>query len=282
MRNINVVCFVAVLLLLGTPLAIAQDYGKGFDINIKWEVLGFNEVGLGPIGFSNIPQSLRTVPSNQAGPLSTGTPVVIPGSTFSVGDPKFIGFSAFSFAPQYQAWRFTFRSGVSITMPNYPAQGPPTAEGGPYQEINQFGTNQRGTGTSLVYYSVYWSKGGPINPKPYGEIEFRVAGPLALVGGYGGFQKTENITLENGYDQYDALTPYSKQAIASAIIKAYGPYGSVKVLFGRYGSAFLKIMPTTTSFSLLYPGLTSTPVNLKQGVEILLGLDINVIKIVKH
>jgi hypothetical protein len=271
--------------LMATPTAFAQDDDDrgGFGINFRWEMLGFNEVGLGPIGFSNIPQSLRTVPSNSAGPLyPAGTPVVIPGSTFSIGDPKFIGFSAISLAPQYEAWRFTFRGGVSIATPNFPAQNLPTAEGGPYQEINQFGTSQRGTGTSLVYYSAYWSKDNPIKPKPFGEIEFRVAGPLSLIGGYGGFQKTVNVALENGYDQYDALTPYSKVTIASAVIKAYGPYGSAKLRFGHYGGVFIKVMQTTASFSSSYPGLTLNTADLKQGVEILFGFDLNLVRIIKH
>lgn len=273
------------MLCLALP-AFAQDKGFGFDV--RWEMLGFNEIGLGPIGFSNIPQSLRTVPSNQYGPLyPAGTPNIIPISTFNIGDPKILGYSSVGFAPQYTIRRFTIRGGVSITLPNSPAYGDPptadvTAEYATYPEINQFGTNQRGVGMSLVYYSVYWSKGGSLNPEPFGEVEFRVWGVFSLIGGYGGFQKTENIILGNGYDQFDALTPYSKQALASIITKAYGPYGSAKLnLFGRYGGVFLTVIPSSTKYSSSYT-VTVTPMNLKSGMELLLGVDVNVAQIIKR
>jgi hypothetical protein len=202
--------------------------------------LGAAQVGLGPVSFNNIPQSLRTVPSNQAGPLSAGTPVVIPGSSFDIPDPKFIAFSAIGFAPHYAVKRFTFRGGVYLTLPNTSTPGAPTADSGPYQEINQYGTSARGVGTSLVYYSVYWGNGGALNPRPFGELEFRVVGPFSVIGGYGGFEKTSGILLVNGYDQYDALTPYSTQTIAQIETKAYGRTGARSLSLGATGERSLR------------------------------------------
>jgi hypothetical protein len=80
---------------------------KGFGIGIKL----MSSVGgmPGPIAFSNIPQNLRTIPSNQYGPLAAGTPVTVPSSTINVGPGKasfLIGLAA-----QYTLSRFTIRGG---------------------------------------------------------------------------------------------------------------------------------------------------------------------------
>ena len=83
------------------------------------------------------------------------------------------------------------------------------------------------TGGIQVQFSVnggvYWSRGGSTNPRPFGEIEFRGIGPFSLVGGYGGLQKTENLTLENGYDNSMCSRPIASRRIASVNTNAYGP-----------------------------------------------------------
>lgn len=265
-------CFALFLFLMSiSPNCNAQaipqyptPQGFGLDVKLTSPFLS----SPGPITFSNIPQALRTVPSNQYGPLASGTPVTIPVSTFTV-QPSSVGFSI-GFAPQYTAWRLTLRGGVSLAFMNL-TSGPPTAEGGPYEEINQFGTTQRGTGTSLVYYSMYWDRTPPIIT-PFGELEFRISRFVSFVGGYSG-PKTMTVTLENGYDQFDALTVYSTHNFASINMEGSG-YGSAKVnVFGPYVAIFAGATPVKWD-RLTSPYPVANNFNGANDVQVFIGADI--------
>jgi len=274
--------YFAALFTLLVQAGVAQDNSprtpKGFGFDIK--LTGLFGGSQGPIQFSGLPQALRTVPSNASGPLATGVPVTIPDSPVLVQQSS-TGFSI-GLAPQYSVWRFTVRAGVStqfLNLTSAPPTADTTAEYAKYPELNQYGTNQRGVGTSLVYYDIYSSR-TPQSLNPFGELEFRINRWVSLVGGYSG-RKIAAATIETGYDQYDALATFNRQKLASVTMQA-SAYGSVKVnVFGPHGGLFIGATPSKWSqFSSPYPVTNSF--SGKNGVQILLGMDIGWTQTGKH
>ena len=243
---------------------------SGFGIEMR---LGASFGGsTGTVTLENIPQMLRTVPSNQYGPLSAGTPVIIPTSTISL--PGSSPGLSIGLAPQYSLWRMTLRAGASVSFMNLTASPPSVgsqAEYASFPEINQFGTNQRGVGTSLVYYDVYWSRSSPAIV-PFGELQFRVNRFASLVGGYMGQQKT-TVDIQNGYDQYDALSTYSNQKLAY-ITSSGSPYGGIKIaVIGPYAGLFIGAGPVKWErITSAYP--LATDFSEKTGVQLLIGFNV--------
>ncbi len=220
--------------------SVRDRVAKGFGIGIKL----MSTVGgmPGPIAFSNIPQNLRTIPSNQYGPLAAGTPVTVPNSTITVGPGAaslLVGLGA-----QYTVSRLTMRGGALAEFANVTSSLPSvstTATYATFPEINQFGTNERGVGTSLVFYDIYWAKIPPA-VTPFGELELRISHSMSLLGGYIEHRNAA-ANLENGYDQYDALTAYTSQKLASATADN-SVYGGVRfAVFGPYAGLFIGAMP---------------------------------------
>jgi len=247
-----------------------EGTAKGFGFGVK--LMGTFGGMPGPIAFSNTPQTLRTIPSNQSGPLANGTPVTVPSSTITAG-PGTASFLA-GLAAQYTVSRFTIRGGALAEFSNATSSSPtvsPTAIYATFPEINQYGTNQRGVGTSLVFYDIYWARTPP-NITPFGELEFRLTHSVSLLGGCIEHQNA-NANLENGYDQYDVLTAYSTQKLASVTANA-SAYGGVKfAVFGPYMGFFIGVAPVKwTRLSSPYP--ITTDFNPKSAVQLLVGLDI--------
>jgi hypothetical protein len=148
-------CLTALLSMISLTLDCNAQSAVAFAFGIEMGLAASFAGSTGPVTFGNIPQVLRTVPSNEYGPLSAGTPVTIPGSTVSLPGSS-VGVSI-GVALQYTVWRMTLRAGASVSFMNLTASPPSVgsqAEYAPFPELNQFGTNQRGVGTSLVYYAL--------------------------------------------------------------------------------------------------------------------------------
>lgn len=242
--------------------ANAVPHGWGLDVKA---MMGFGG-SAGTLSVVNVPASLRTVPSNNLGPLATGIPVTIPDSSFSV---KSSSISAqIGFGPEYSFGRFTVRGGGLLSFLNL-TSGPPVAGGGNVDEINQFGTSQRGTGTSLVYYSIFWPRTPSISP--FGELEVRLSRFVSVLGGYNG-RENSSVTLQNGYDQNDKLTSFSNQKLASSSVKG-APYGGFKVnIHGPALAIVVEAAPVNwTSFSTQFPVGINNP---SSGVLVRLGIDV--------
>jgi hypothetical protein len=263
----------AVVLLI-TALAVEcraqHPVASGFGIEMR--LLGSFGASTGPVDVANIPATLRTVPSNQYGPLSPGTPVTIPVSTISISGGA--AAASIGLAPQYTLRRVTLRAGALVSFMNLSVAPPSVgsqAEYASFPELNQFGTNQRGVGTSLVYYDVYWSRATP-TIIPFGELEFRLNRFASLVGGYSGKQRS-TANIQTGYDQYDALSTYSDQKLAS-VTSDGSPYGGIKIaLVGPYAGLLIGAAPVNWErLSSAYP--ITTGFNGKRGVQVMLGMGI--------
>jgi hypothetical protein len=121
----------------------------------------------------------------------------------------------------------------------------------------------------LVYYDIYWTKTPSVTP--FGELECRINRVISLVGGYSG-SRVATSSLQNGYDQYDALTAYSSHKVASLTLSA-SPYGGLKVaVFGPYAGLFVGAMPVGQA-RLSSPFSINTGLGRKNGVQILVGMD---------
>ena len=245
---------------------IARGFGVSFSLGF-----GLN-TDFSNITISNVPTTLRTIPSNQYGPGTIGSPVIAPDSPFALKKSEFGQIVWVRMGPQYTLWRFTVRGGVSIPMVRNPTDNKPQAGVGPYSEINDIGTSERGYGRSLAYYAVYWEGKTSHTPKPFGEVEF-IIHPLVTIGaGYSHFQSSAGITLETGYDQFDKLTPLNTRQIASAILES-SFYGKVKAnVFGPYANVFLEVGPVNHFISSAFP-ISTGSVNQKE-IRIFYGMEV--------
>ena len=208
---------------------------RGFGVEVKMIFSPDDE--LPNVNFPSVPEELRTVPTHQGdGWFGTpGAPWVVPFPSSDINDASISDAVGITVAPQFTVSRLTFRGGIYIPQAKFQTTRPIAGDFDTYHAVNQFGTTRRGVGTSLVYYSVYYD-GVDNDPKPFGEIEFRLHRFLSVIGGYGGHHNSYKIALESGYDRFNSLEEYEKVELGS--IERHGaPYAAIRVgiplAFGR-------------------------------------------------
>ncbi|PIR97050.1 MAG: hypothetical protein COT91_03465 [Candidatus Doudnabacteria bacterium CG10_big_fil_rev_8_21_14_0_10_41_10] len=208
-------------------VGLSKLVARGFGVEVK--MFFFPKAQFQDMNVSSVPEALRTVPTHQGdGWFGTpGRPRIVPDDPLFVLKPDLKNVGAVSVAPQYTVWRITFRGGVYFPYGDLTSRRPVAGDLSTYNAVNQYGDNNRGYGTSLVYYSIYWddTKG---RIKPFGEVEFRLHRFVSVIGGYGGTQSEYRLMLENGYDRFGRLEKYQEHELFRTSQKN-APYAAVRV-----------------------------------------------------
>jgi hypothetical protein len=81
------------------------------------------------------------------------------------------------------------------------------------------------------------------------------------------------VDIQNGYDQYDALSTYSNQKLAY-ITSSGSPYGGIKIaVIGPYAGLFIGAGPVKWErITSAYP--LATDFSEKTGVQLLIGFNV--------
>ncbi|MDP3954425.1 MAG: hypothetical protein Q8Q06_03340 [bacterium] len=222
--------------LLMVPFClVGQNNDSAFDkVSTGWgfelkAVRQFTNNNPGALTFSDVPESLRTVPTHKDDGWfgKPGSPRVIPYSTFNVSDPMMSGFWSTRLAPQYTIWRVTVRGGVNVNPKSqFKTKRPRAGDFDTYHAVNQHGKPQRGTGASLVYYSIYWDNPDSRSTvNPFGEVELRLNKFLSVFSGYSSSETSARLILENGYDRWNSLEKYSTTDFATISTKTAHYFG---------------------------------------------------------
>jgi hypothetical protein len=151
----------------------------------------------------NIPLGVRQVISHPSDTWIYGSRrplITIPDKNVDGGILSMIEFGA---SPEISVWRFRLRSGVNFTISTF-GEGPEKANFDTTPAVNQYGQPQRGTGTSLVYYTVRGQNSW--KPSLIHEIDFDIGRNFLVIVGYSASNST--IIAESGYDRYDSLEKY--------------------------------------------------------------------------
>jgi len=185
-------------------IASAQNSSKTENFSIGLEARIFNLMVAPTLvkEVSNIPSVIRQVPSHPDDTWIYGNrrPIItIPDDTVS---GLMSGSMGAGISPEVSAWRFRFRSGISLAI--FTFGGPTMGDFGSTPAINQYGEAKRGTGTSLVYYSVY----GKTSWKPglVHEVDFAITKSALLIVGYS--YDNFRIVGQSGYDRHNSFEKY--------------------------------------------------------------------------
>ena len=198
-----------------TSNAQTTDSGPAFPpsrrFSLEWRIPMLQVVPRMPGRFSNLPLSVRTIPQHKDDTwfCCLGTPRIVPDRTVS---SVLYSNLAVAVAPQVN-----FRRGILTFGTNFSGWQLPEAVRGSYWttvEINQFGTSERGGGTSLVGTAIVARK--RIYANPFVEWEFpikKVPGRSILVG----YAYTKiDISIRAFYDRYDSLETYKRYTISDS------------------------------------------------------------------
>jgi len=213
-RSLNLSLSAALVVLGAVSSSFAQGSGPQFSIETRTFVQIFPSA-LGRI--SNIPASFRTIPGH-SGDSNAGLLITVPADTISPG--LFSGLYA-GVAPQLRVRGWRFRGGPQFGM--YSSPQPQKVSTGNTRELNQFGTQQRGTGTALVYYAVV-PRANPFSGG-YGEIEHSVGSKIGLIAGYA--WSPYDYTVKTGYDRYDSLESFQIYTLGTADMHRF--YGGLEI-----------------------------------------------------
>lgn len=166
---------------------------------------------------TNVPLKLRQIPSHPQDKWIYGSrrPILtVPSDSIGLGNLG--GGLNFSLSPELTLWRFRVRSGVNVSYIG--TGGSEKSNEGSTREINQYGKPQRGSGTSLVYYSIY--KQNSWKPGLTSEVDFDLGKNTLFIAGYG--WNNYKLVTEKGYDRWDALEVYEKNDLSNnRVIKRY-------------------------------------------------------------
>ncbi len=228
--------------------SVAQGSRSEFSLETR-TLAQFFPSALGRV--SNIPISLRTIPGHP-GDSNAGTLIAIPTDTIAPG--LFSGFYA-GVAPQLRVSAWRFRVGPQFGM--YSRPQPQESSSGNTRELNQFGTQQRGTATALVYYAVV--PRADLFSGGYGEVEHSVGAKAGLIAGYA--WSPYSYTVKTGYDRYDSLEPHQIFKLATADMqRCYGGFRiggrSALLLLVGVGKQSISIAPGASGVVIKAPTVT--------------------------
>lgn len=201
MRRINGLCSIAAFVLVWCgSIASAQQpklhesktLGVGLEIRgMAWGMPRYLPE------ISPVPEQFRQIPGHKDD-FSRPVTITVPGGTINPADTLLnLGISV---APQLVfKERVYLRGGVAW---NYsPGAQARMDSSGNTREVNLRGTTARGSGESLVYYSIRPSLSAV--PSPFAEVEPKVKRWDGVLGGYMLYR--HNLTLERGWDRFNAL-----------------------------------------------------------------------------
>jgi len=251
--------------------------GLGIEVKGLYNIPGSNP---GAVSFSNIPTSLRQVPTHSGdgwfgrpGALRT-----VPFNDFKVKDPASSGLESFSFrvAPQYSFDRVTLRGGASFDFieGTLSSQRPKAGDFSTYRAVNQYGEEKRGTGTSLVYYSIYWNDSyGHDEVTPFIEVECRAYKFLSVFTGYNKSEQKYGLKLERGWDRWNTLQKYKVEDFGSVNARRSYYFG---VRLGNPHVGFsVGFVPVKNEFSGVAPG-TSASISSKNKMGVFASVDFRI------
>ena len=157
---------------------------------------------------SRVPEQFRQIPGHKDD-FTRPVTITVSDDTINPAD-SLINFGI-GVAPQLAfKKRLYLRGGVAW---NYSPKAQARMDSsGNTREVNLRGTTARGFGESLVYYSIRPSPS--VIPSPFAEIETKVKRWCGILGGYMLYR--HNLTLERGWDRFDALEVFEKSRLGSA------------------------------------------------------------------
>lgn len=222
----KIFCLLLLVFFMGSP-AIAQSSSSGPAVKFGINVFAGAELTPNMIGeVESVPETLRRVPGHPDDFRSGNRPTfLIPGiSQFKRGNSRM---NAGGGPELLIKDKISVRGGLNFNF--FFSQFPKLESGGNTQEINHEGTTERGTGRSLVYYTLQI---GAKKPGYYAEVEFRAMRRISLVGG-GKFTELFLIS-QRGYDRFNASEKLDEIKVAK--IRSVAPYAGIKIGGGNEDS----------------------------------------------
>ncbi len=197
--------------------SLKKDSKDNFGFGLDFRPIDIN-VMPGYFGkVENVPLELRQVVSNPDDTWIYGSrrPILtIPGNSLKMGGAG--GFNL-TLSPELRIYRLRLRIG-----PNYSLFFPNRSSGNTVREVNQYGSSQRGTGNSLVYYKLEMSP--TLKPGWTSEAEFQVYRGWSVATGYS--VNYYKLQVDRGYDRYNSFDSlHSDDVSRNKLAKTYGGMG---------------------------------------------------------
>jgi hypothetical protein len=214
---------------------------------------------------TSVPVALRQVPGHKDDFPDGGVIITVPDA--SINPQRFANVGAAAAPGIIIGERVFLRAGVHWAIPI--AQGAQPKNAGNTREINLGGKTDRGVGTSLGYYSAQYTVG---HPGYFGEVEARVSKRYSVLAGY--LASHNNLTIERGWDRFNALQQFDRRHLASA--QMHAPYLGVRVFDAEKKSDWLGLaLFAGLAYTRLTPGPLATTANIEVSKPgIFLGLSI--------
>jgi hypothetical protein len=221
-----------------------------FDIEIRGMVWGVPRYVPRII---NVPVALRQVPGHKDDFPDGGVIITVPDA--SINPQRFANVGAAAAPGIIIGERVSLRTGVHWAIPV--AQGAQPKNAGNTREINLEGRTDRGIGTSLVYYSVQYSAS---HPGFFGEVEARVSKRYSVLAGY--LASYNNLTIERGWDRFNALQQSDRRHLAS--VQMHAPYLGFRIFDVEKKSDWLGLgLFAGLAYTRLTPGPLAATANIE-------------------
>jgi hypothetical protein len=199
---------------------------------------------------TNVPVALRQIPGHKDDFPGGGVTIVVPDA--SINPQRFVNLAVAAAPGITLGERVSLRLGAHWGIP-FAQRAEPKNEGNT-REVNLEGTPERGVGRSLVYYSAQYSAGH--HPGFFGEVEARASNRYSILAGY--LINYYNVTIERGWDRFNALERSDRRRLASA--QMHAPYLGFRIFSDARrsqwsgvmffaGLAFSRLSPTTLGAS---------------------------------
>lgn len=168
---------------------------------------------------TNVPEGLRQVPGHKEDFSDSNVTITVPDA--SINPQRFVNLAVAAAPGITFSERVSVRFGAHWGIPLFQTAQP--RNGGNTREINLGGTTDRGVGSSLVYYSAQYSAAR--HPGPFGEVELRISKRYSVLAGY--LVNYYDLTIERGWDRFNALERSDRRHLASA--RMHAPYAGFRV-----------------------------------------------------